>query len=110
MKPYFYRAVFDRSLVDHMIRAGGNLEQTMRASVEAFGGKVVRCHLGAASVDPIGFLEFPEDIAARAWNAFYKMQPGVSDSRIERLLDEEDLQALAKQVQAAAPRAKAHRS
>ena len=32
---------------------------------------------------PIGFLEFPEDIAAGSWNAFYKIQPGVSESSIE---------------------------
>jgi len=109
MKTYFYRATFDRGIVEHIVKSGGGLEQTMRVSVEAFGGKVVRCHLTAASTDPIGFLEFPEDIAARSWNAFYSAQDGVSESRIERLLDEADIGELADRVRKNSARAVAHR-
>ena len=110
MKTYLYRATFSSSVLDHIIRVGGGLEPAMRVSVEAFGGQVVRCHLRASSVDPIGFLMFPDDISARAWNAFYKMQPGVSASVIERMLDEGDLASLARIVTEAGASATSHRT
>jgi len=109
MKTYFYRGSFDRTVVEHIVETGAGLERVMRVSVEAFGGKVIRCHLSASSVDPIGFLEFAEDIAARSWNAFYSTQPGVTGSTIERLLDEADIADLGKRVQASRAKAVAHR-
>ncbi len=109
MKPYLYRATFDRSLIEHIVKTGGRLDDTMRVSIEAFGGRLVRCHLIAASIDPIGFVEFPEDIAARSWNAFYATQPGVTHSTIERMLDEADVAELAHRVRGSSAAATAHR-
>jgi|tagenome__1003787_1003787.scaffolds.fasta_scaffold17101914_1 hypothetical protein len=92
MKPYFYHGSINSALRARIASNEPQFQATMRAGVEAFGGNLIRCHLLAStSGDPIGFLEFPEDIAARSWNAFYASQEGVLSSTIKRLLDETDL-------------------
>jgi hypothetical protein len=94
MKSYFYQATISVALRAEIIQHAGRFQDTMRASVEAFGGRVIRCQLSAAGIDPIGFLEFPEEVAASAWTASYASREGVLTSSIQRLLDEEDLQRL----------------
>jgi hypothetical protein len=91
MKPYFYRGTISPALFAHIAANAGKFDAAMRVSVEAFGGKLLRCHLSAESSDPIGFLMFPDDCSARAWSAFYASQDGVLSSKINRLLDEQDL-------------------
>lgn len=110
MKPYFYRGRYSPALLTHVLANATAFDKTMRASVEAFGGKLVRCHLSAAGSDPIGFLDFPSDIAARSWNAFYASQKGVLESHIQRLLDDADLADMAKLIASSKKAATGHRS
>jgi hypothetical protein len=70
MIPYFYQARFTAGLIMHVIENASSFEDAMRASVEVFGGKVIKCALIASSSEPAGFLEFPDDVSARAWNVF----------------------------------------
>ncbi len=109
MKPYFYKGRFSSELVEHVIHNAKDFQNTMRISVEAFGGRLVRCHVMASGIDPIGFVDFPSDIQARAWNAFYLSQNGVLSSTIERLLDESDLEELGVLVNKNKSNASVHR-
>jgi hypothetical protein len=81
----------------------------MAAGVEGFGGRVLRCALFARSGDPAGFLDFPDDLSARAWNIFYASQEGVLTSQIDRMLDNDDLDATAAKVELCRSAAEAHR-
>jgi hypothetical protein len=111
MKPYFYRGSITSALRAHIASNAPQFQSTMRASVEAFGGNLIRCHLLAnTSSDPIGFLEFPNDISARSWNAFYASQEGVLSSTIKRLLDESDLAEMHRLIEQNSAAAVAHRS
>ena len=94
MKSYFYQATISAVLRAEIIQDVGHFQNAMRASVEAFGGRVIRCQLSAAGADPIGFLEFPDEVAASAWTTSYVSREGVLTSSIQRLLDEKDLQRL----------------
>lgn len=109
MKPYFYKATISNVLLQHIASNASYFGSTMASSVNAFGGKLIRCHVMASSGDPIGFLEFPDDLAARAWNAFYGSQEGVLTSRISRLLDETDLGEMHGRVSLNKAAAMAHR-
>jgi hypothetical protein len=109
MTPYFYKARIGSTLLAHIVENAASFQSTMRKSVEAFGGKLIQCHLLAHSGEPIGFLEFPDDIAARSWNAFYASQDGVLSSKIKRLLDEGDLAEMRRRVERNKPAAVAHR-
>ena len=100
MKPYFYRGKFTPALISTVCNDPDAFNRTMRASVQAFGGALLNCRLEAFGADPIGFLEFPTDIAARSWNTFYASRKGVLESKISRLLDDEDLKDMKKLVQA----------
>lgn len=91
VKPYFYSGRYSPTLLLHVLQNSDEFASAMQTSVEAFGGRVVRCLLTAQSTDPVGFLEFPSDIEARSWNRFYAGQDGVVESRIQRLLDSGDL-------------------
>ena len=110
MKTYFYEGVFSPHLVRHVLQHPAKFDATMRSSIEAFGGRLLRCHLRAISNDPIGFVQFDEDVKAFAWNTFYAEQEGVSSSRIERVLDEADLATVAGNVDKCATAALAHRA
>lgn len=110
MKPYFYQGHFTPPWRSHALSNAAKFQSTMRVSIEAFGGKLVRCHMLAGSVDPIGFIDFPDDLSARAWNAFYASQQGVESSTIARLLDDDDLVAVGSMVKKTAAKAAAHRT
>jgi len=109
MKPYFYEGKFSSELFEHITDNAKDFQNTMRLSVEAFGGKLIRCYIKASSIDPIGFLEFPSDIQARSWNAFYVSQKGVLSSKITRLLDESDLEKVGLLVNENSSKASVHR-
>ena len=109
MKPFFYQGAYSPALLKHVLANAAAFDKTMRLSIEAFGGRLIRCHLSAAGSDPIGFVEFPTDIAARSWNAFYAGQEGVLDSKISRLLDDNDLKQMKKLIQANEKAATGHR-
>lgn len=109
MKTYFYEGQFSPELRSHVLANAPRFQEIMRRSVEAFGGKLVRCHLTAAGSDPIGFLEFDRDISARAWNAYYAKQDGVLSSNIARLLDDDDLVTMAERFDRCGKEAEAHR-
>ncbi len=95
MKPYFYRARCTAVFIDYLLRNPAKFQVDMRASVEAFGGVVLNCKIVANSGgDPIGFLMFPSDIAARSWNTNYLRRKGIQESNIFRLLDDDDLQEM----------------
>lgn len=49
-------------------------------------------------------MDFPDDVSARAWNAFYTSQHGVESSSIARLLDDEDLVRVSEAVASSAAR------
>jgi hypothetical protein len=111
MKPYFYHGSITSASRAAIVTNAPQFLSTMRASVEAFGGNLIRCHLLAStSTDPIGFLEFPNDIAARSWNAFYASQEGVLSSTIKRLLDEADLAEMHRLIEQNNAAAAAHSS
>ncbi|MDX0587081.1 hypothetical protein GOD01_30245 [Sinorhizobium medicae] len=110
MKPFFYHGRISSQLLHHVIENSENFELTMRRSVEAFGGSLVNCFFKASSGgEPAGFLLFPNDLSARAWNIFYGSQNGVLESHIERLLDSDDLKALGSQISASKDESTGHR-
>lgn len=109
MKPYFYQGSFSPELRAHVLSNAREFQTTMRASVEAFGGKLVRCHMLQGSIDPIGFLDFPDALSASAWNAFYAGQKGVESSEIMPLLADDDLVSVGSLVDKNAKAATAHR-
>ncbi len=109
MKPYLYHGRLSPALRRHVLEHAREFQKTMRLSVEAFGGRLVRCHLSAAGSDPIGFLDFPDDLSARAWNTFYGGQDGVRASRIQRLLDDDDLGRMRSMLGDCAKAATGHR-
>jgi uncharacterized protein with GYD domain len=94
MKTYFYQATISAALRGKIIQEGERFQEAMRVSVEAFGGRVIRCELSAAGIDPIGFLEFPDEVAASAWSTSYASREGVLTSQVLRLLDQDDLDKL----------------
>lgn len=110
MIPYFYQARIESDLVMHIVANASNFDLAMRTSVEAFGGKVLMCALIASSSEPAGFLEFPDDTSARAWNIFYLSQDGVTSSTIQRLHTTESLQIVSEQLNACSTSARAHRA
>jgi hypothetical protein len=110
MKPYFYTAEITAELLRHILLNGAGFQAVMQASVAAFGGRLVRCHLTAAGGEPIGFLEFPSDIEARAWNAYYLCQEGVRRSSIKKMLDEDDLSEINSLLMLHAPKGIIHRA
>ena len=110
MATFVYQGRFSPALLKHVIENAGNLDSAMSASIEAFGGKLVRCVFRANSGDPIGFVEFPSEIAARSWNIFYSRQDGVVESRIFKMLDVEDLREMNCQISNCQSAAMAHRT
>jgi uncharacterized protein with GYD domain len=109
MSVYFYRGEYSDELKEHVLKNAAQFEKIMRASIEVFGGKLDKCYLTAAGSDPIGFVEFADDIDARAWNTYYGSQKGVRNSRIRRLLDMDDIAAIAKRIGKNRSKAEAHR-
>ncbi len=81
----------------------------MRGSIEAFGGQLDKCFLSAAGGDPIGFVEFKNDLDARGWNLFYGSQNGVTSSNLESLIDYQELKKISKRVRQCSEKATQHR-
>lgn len=109
MKTYFYRGRIDSALRVQRAGNGRQFQEVMRSSVQAFGGVLIRCHLEADCGDPAGFLEFPDDVSARAWSTFYATQEGVLSSRINRMLDEDDLTVISSKITGGSKRTEGHR-
>lgn len=109
MALYFYRGRYSAELQSHVLANAREFQATMKSSVEAFSGRVERCLLTVGSVDPIGFVEFPDDATAAAWATFYRQQKGVLLSEIEPLLSDDDLAQVAKLIEGCGPKAVAHR-
>lgn len=99
MKAYFYKATISPEHRSHILSLGPRFQEIMAAGIEGFGGRLVRCALFAESGDPAGFLEFPDDVSARAWNAFNATQDGVLMSQINRMLDDNDLRRMATKIE-----------
>lgn len=110
MKKFFYQAKFSSQLLGHVLVNAIDFDNRMRTSVEAFGGKLTNCFLLAESTEPIGFVEFEEDVQARAWAAFYGTQDGVISSTIRRLLSTSDLTEMHRLIEKSEAAAKAHRT
>ncbi|MDR4467863.1 MAG: hypothetical protein MRJ68_06115 [Nitrospira sp.] len=109
MPMYFYRGTFAPELKTHILENARNFEAIMRGSIEAFGGKLDVCFLSATSAEPIGFVEFKNDLDARSWNLFYGSQHGVTTSDLESLIDYGELQKIAKRVNQCSEKATQHR-
>jgi hypothetical protein len=95
---FFYRGKCTDALIKYILRDPLAFSRDMKKSVEAFGGEVLNCQIDATSIDPIGFLRFPTDVAARAWNIHYGSRKDVAESHIYRLLSDADLLEIKKRI------------
>lgn len=106
---YLYRAKLSSKALNHVLHNSAHFDEVMKQSVAAFGGELVKCFLTAAGGDPIGFLIFENDTRARAWSLYYGSQKGVQSSKIQRLLETEELSEVHKIIHESRDRAEAHR-
>lgn len=110
MPMYFYRGTFSPELKTHILENAGRFEEIMKGSIQAFGGALDKCFLSSTGGDPIGFVEFKNDLDARSWNMFYASQKGVVDSELVSLIDYDELREISKRVHQCSETATQHRS
>lgn len=106
---YHYKGEVSSDLLMHIVENAPRFEEVMRSSVEAFGGKVIKCGVLASSGEPIGFLEFPDETSARAWKTYYYAQEGVQKCTLQRLHDINNLAAIKGKIASCSEAASVHR-
>ncbi|MBD2028130.1 hypothetical protein [Leptolyngbya sp. FACHB-711] len=90
MKTYFYRGRYTPSAWRNLIAEPKDIGELLRVSIESFGGHVIGCFI-LRSTEPIGFIEFPDDISANAWCLSLASQDGIDFVEIEPAIKTSDL-------------------
>jgi hypothetical protein len=81
MKTYFYRGRYASSIWQKLISDPKDIGEILRVSIESFGGKVIGCFV-LNSTEPIGFVDFPDDLSANAWCLNLSSQDGVDFAEV----------------------------
>ena len=90
MKTYFYRGRYTSSAWRNLVVEPKDIGELLRVSIESFGGRVIGCYV-LMGTEPIGFVEFPDDISANAWCLNLSSQDGVDSAAIAPVVSTFDL-------------------
>jgi len=88
MKPYIYRGLYTSAAWKRLTSKPRDIGMGLKKSIESFRGSVIACFM--MSNDPIGFVEFPDDLTANAWGAHLSTQEGIKDVEITPLTPTSD--------------------
>lgn len=86
MAYFLYEGAYSQEGWASLLAEPKDLAEALRPSIEGFGGKVVACFLAVDGHEPIGFVEFPDDISAAAWSMSISARPGVASARLRPLI------------------------
>jgi uncharacterized protein with GYD domain len=89
MQVYLYEGGYTSEAWAKLIGDAKDLAESLRPSIEELGGKVIACYLKLGAGDAIGFVEFPDNIAAESWLMFMSSQNGVKHVKLDPLLTTE---------------------
>lgn len=89
MNTYIYRGKYSASAWASLIGEPKDIGVVMQKSIAQFGGRVIACFVFGA--DPIGFIEFPDDMAANVWGVSLAAHTGVLSVEINPVVSTKEL-------------------
>lgn len=94
MPAYLYEGTYSAESWAGLVADPRDIAEVLRPGIEKFGGKVVACYQTVLKYEPIGFVEFPDYVAAGAWVMSMVKQPGVTGVKLTPLVTtQEGMQA-----------------
>jgi uncharacterized protein with GYD domain len=90
MQTYLYQGSYTSAFWAKQLTAPKDLAEFLRPSIEGLGGRVVACFLKLSSHEPIGFVEFPDNIAAESWAMYMSSQNDVTRVELTALLSTQE--------------------